>query len=172
MVELERFSFLAKLLRVVTYVFQFVFSLKKVSLHPNLAALLYLLKVEQSLCLTKEKLFPLNPSSSEVPFLIASLNLFLDEEELIRFRGKIGKSEFHSQNVLFPILLPRFSRLTELIFMDCHIKCKHLGIAATLCKLRLSGFFFFLAHKAKELKQSYILVDCVSIMPFPSSTPR
>ena len=33
MVELERFSSLAKLVRAVTYVFRFVFSLKKVSSH-------------------------------------------------------------------------------------------------------------------------------------------
>ena len=96
--------------------------MKKVSSDLGLAAKLHLLKVEQSLCLTKEKLFPLNPSSSKVPFLVASLNLILDEEELIHSRGKIGKSEFHSQDVLFPILLqPRFSHLTELVIMDCHV---------------------------------------------------
>ena len=112
MVELEWFSSLAKLLRVVTYVFRVVFSLKKVSSDPRLVAKLYLLKVEQPLCLTKDKLFLMKPSSSEVPFLVANLNLFLDEKGLIRSRGRISKSEFHSQDVLFPIIQPRFSRLT------------------------------------------------------------
>ena len=83
MVELERFLPLAKLLRVVTYVFRFVFCLKKVSSDPSLAAKLYLLKVEQSLCFTKEKLFLLNPSNSNIPLLDASHNPFLDEEGLI-----------------------------------------------------------------------------------------
>ena len=65
MVELERFSSLAKLMWVVTYVFRFMFSLKKVSSDPSLAAKLHLLKVEHSLCLTKEKLYepPYSPSS-------------------------------------------------------------------------------------------------------------
>ena len=144
-VELEQSSSLAKLLRVVTYVFRFVFSLKKVSSDPSWAAKLHLLKVEQSLYLTNEKLFLLNPSSSEVPFLVASLNLFLNEEGIIRSR--IVKSEFRSQDVLFPKLLPRFSRLTERVIIDCHVKFKRLGIAATLCKLRLSGLG---AHKARQ----------------------
>lgn len=49
--------------------------------------------------------------------------------------------------MLFPVLLPGFSHLTALIIMDCHVKCKHLGIAATLCKFRLSGFW---VHKARQ----------------------
>ena len=102
-VELERFSTLVKLMRVVTYVFRFVFSLKKISSNVSLAANLHLLRVEQSLCLIKERLFLLIPSSIEVPFLVASLNLFLDVKGLIRSRCRIGKSEFHSQYVLFPI---------------------------------------------------------------------
>ena len=57
MVELERFSYPAKLLRVVTFVFRFVFSLKKVSSYVSLAAKLHLLKVDQSLCLTKKSCF-------------------------------------------------------------------------------------------------------------------
>ena len=81
------------------------------------------MKVESSLCLTKGSLFLLNPTSNEVPFLVASLNLFLDVKGLIRSCGRIGKPEFHSQDVLFPILLPRFSHLTVIIIMDCHIKC-------------------------------------------------
>ena len=147
MIGLERFSSLAKLLRVVTYVFRFVFSLKKVSSDVSLVAKLHLLKVEQSLCLTEKKLLLLNPSSSEVYFRVACLNLFLDEKGLICSSGRIGKSEFHSQDVLFPILLPRFSCLTEFVIMDCHVKWKYLCIAATLCKLRLSGFG---VHKARQ----------------------
>ena len=134
-IELEWFLSLAKLLRVLTYVFQFVFELKKVFSNLGLAVSSHLLKVEQSLKLTKEKLFMLNPTSSKVPFLVASLILFLDEKGLIHSRGRISKSEFLSQGVLLSILLPRFSHLTLLIIMDCHVKCKHLGIAAIFCKL-------------------------------------
>ena len=42
--------------------------------------------------------------------------------------------------VKYPILLPKYSALTKLIVQGCHNDCKHLGIAATLCKLRYSGF--------------------------------
>lgn len=110
-------------------------------------ARLHLLQVDQSLYLTRERLFLLNPTSGSVPHLVARLNLFLDEAGLIRSRGRIGKSEFHSPDILFPVLLPGFSHLTALIIMDCHVKCKHLGIAATLCKFRLSGFW---VHKARQ----------------------
>ena len=124
-----------------------MFNLKKISSDPSLAAKLKLLKVEPSLCLTKENLFLLNLSSSDVPFLVTGLNLILDEKGFIRSRGGISKSDFLSQDVLFPILLQRFSHLTELVIMDCHVKCKHLDIAASLCKLRLSSVW---VHEARQ----------------------
>ena len=80
MIEFEQSLSIAKLLRVVTYALRFVFSLKKNPSDPSLAARLHLLKVEQSLYLTKEKLLLLNPSSSDVPFQVAGLNLFFGWE--------------------------------------------------------------------------------------------
>ena len=41
--------------------------------------------------------------------------------------------------------------------MDCHLKDKHLGIAATLCKLRLSGFWL---NKARQAIKS-VISSCI-----------
>ena len=60
------------------------FGLKKISSDRDLAARFHLLKVEQLLCLTKEKLFLLKSTSNRIPVLTANLNLFLDEKEFIR----------------------------------------------------------------------------------------
>ena len=56
----------------------------------------------------------------------------------------------------YSILLPKYSDLTRLIIKDCHDKCKHLGIAATLSKLKLSGYWVPCARQSVKHK----IVDC------------
>ena len=52
----------------------------------------------------------------------------------------MGKSEYFAYEVLNPILLPKVHHLTNLIILDAHSRIKHLGIQATLNKVRLNGF--------------------------------
>ena len=62
----------------------------------------------------------------------------LDDRGLVRFKGRIDKSSLYPQDIVYPVLIPRYSHITDLIIMYCHFKCKHLGIAATFC-LSVSG---------------------------------
>ena len=55
--KFEKFSSLAKLMRVFTYVFRFMLALKKSLDEPGLSARVYLLKLAHSLCLLKKKNF-------------------------------------------------------------------------------------------------------------------
>lgn len=84
----------------------------------------------------------------EAPPLVSKFKLFLDDEGLIRSRGRIGKSTYFSDAVLHPILLPKSCHVTSLIIMDCHLKCRHLGIAATFSKFRMLGFWIPKARQA------------------------
>ena len=52
----------------------------------------------------------------------------------------MGKSEYFAYKFLNPILLPKVHHLTNLIILDAHSRIKHLGIQATLNKVRLNGF--------------------------------
>ena len=88
-----------------------------------------------------------------VPRLVANLDLFLNDGGLVRSRERIGKSSLYLQDISYPILLPRYSHTTDLIIMVCHLKYKHLGIAATRSKLRLSGFGI---NKARQAIKSVI----------------
>ena len=147
--KFEKFSSLAKLMRVLSYVFRFMLTLDELGLSSSV----YFLKLVQTLFLSKEKTFLLSPANHKVLSLVANLDLFLNDIGLIRFRERIRKPNLYPQDILYPILLTRYSYITDLIFMDCHLNCKHRGIAATLSKLRLSGFRI---NKARQTVKSVI----------------
>ena len=90
---------------VLSYIFRFVLALKKSLDEPGLSARVYLLKLVQSLFLSKEKTFLLSPTNHEVVTQVANLDLFLDDRGLVRSRGRIGKSSLHPQDILYPVLL-------------------------------------------------------------------
>ena len=66
---------------------------------------------------------------SSIPPLVRQLNLFLDDDGLIRSKGR-----FTIESSL--ILLPRHSRLTNLIILDCHHRQHHVGVGGTIVALR------------------------------------
>ena len=68
------------------------------------------------------------------------MNLFLDPYGILRSSGRMGKVECFSDDVINPIVLGKSHMLTTLIVEDCHRRVKHLGIQATLNKVRYSGF--------------------------------
>ena len=59
--------------------------------------------------------------------LITQLNLFLDEDGLIRVRGKL-RSTVGLPNLKFPIFLHKNCTLTRVIIEELHRKIKHVGI--------------------------------------------
>lgn len=65
-------------------------------------------------------------------------SLFVDKEGIICSRNRITKSHVHTVEIIKPIILASNHPLTVLI-RDCHKRCKHLGIANTLNKAKLSG---------------------------------
>ena len=65
----------------------------------------------------------------------------MTKKELIRCAGRIAKTNFHDYNVVFPIILAKYHPLTNLIIINMHEKYKHLGLSATLTKLRFNGFW-------------------------------
>eukprot|EP00794_Sanderia_malayensis_P019755 gene19755-biopygen16404 len=68
-------------------------------------------------------------SASHIPPIIRQLHLFLDNDGLIRTKGR-----FHVDSSL--ILLSRSSRLTKLIVQDHNHRNHHIGVGGTLVALR------------------------------------
>ncbi len=67
--------------------------------------------------------------------LIQDLGLFMDNDGLLRCRGRLKNISF-GDCTKFPILLPRKHELTKLIIMDIHNEAKHVGVSHTLALVR------------------------------------
>ena len=156
LINLEKFSKLSRALRVAALVYQFVNRLRRIRCDDSHKAKVYLVRCSQAQFCGPEIEFLLAPKDSEPPRLVRDLNLFLDPEGIIRSRARIDRKNNCPYEVKYPILLPKYSPLTKLIIRDCHDNCKHLGVATTLCKLRLSGYW---VPRARQAVKRYIS-DC------------
>jgi hypothetical protein len=97
----------------------------------------YLVKQAQHGIFAGELEYLNNPSivpHKAVP-LVTQLNLFLDDDGVIRVRGKM-KNLNASYSEKFPILLHKSCKLAHLIISDFHCKYKHLGVYKILALLR------------------------------------
>lgn len=94
-----------------------------------------------------------NKSVHNVPILIAQLNLFKDENEVLRVRSKFG-----DRNVVGcrPVLLPKSNALTTLIIGHMHVRLAHAGIYAVLKELRKE---FWITHYFSTVKK--VIKSCI-----------
>lgn len=130
--EFDRFSSFVKRMRVLLYVFELVFGFEEIVLWAWLVC--------QSICLSwhsvcsfrKKKTFFLSPSNHEIPPLVANLDLFLGDKELIRSRERIENPNSTLRRFCILCCCHHITVSSVMIF---HRKCKHLGIEASLSKL-------------------------------------
>ena len=131
---------------------------------PNKSARQHLLKIMQQQSFVEELAYLQHSQCHKVPDLVNDLQLFLDEEGLIRTRGRIGKTTNYEYEVINPIMLAKDHPLTALIIKDSHDRCKHLGIQSTVNKIRLSGFWISKARQAVKT----VLGKCMICKKFNS----
>ena len=139
----NKFSSVNKLFRVTTLVFKFISKLRKDGKNESTLvqeSKLYWLKHEQLVHFQVEYNYLNNPTTTNVPTTVKNLNLFLDGQNVIRCKGRLDKSDL-SYDLCNPVLLPRFSFLTELYVWDAHQRCLHMGTESTLNFLRKSGLW-------------------------------
>lgn len=156
---MNKFSDLTKLIRISSWCVKFVQNCKagksgEPRTSSNITAAEYretlrrLIRITQS-CFFHEEIFILKGKevksktiqdkkmnyqiSRESP--IYSLLPFLDEHQILRVRGRIGKSGF-PYTERFPIILPYRSKLTRLIIINAHQSTLHGGMSETLAYLR------------------------------------
>jgi len=65
-------------------------------------------------------------------------NINPSKDGVVKFRRRRGNTRFYSKDILYLVLLPRFCSLSGVI-MDCHEKCKPMGITVILIILRRIG---------------------------------
>ena len=91
---------------------------------------------------------------NKTPNLVTQLNIFRDDQGLLRVKCKLDRN-FRPQSS-FPLLISKSSKLTELIVRDLHHKCNHAGVYTVLKELRKS---FWLTRRYSTAKR--ILKDCI-----------
>ena len=77
----------------------------------------------------------LQNNTSEKPNLVRELDLYMDEKNLIRCRGRIHNAPL-DVDAKFPYLLPPKDRLTVLIIEHAHVTHLHSGLESTVTFFR------------------------------------
>ena len=149
-IPVERFSDLSKLFRVTAFVLRFVNNLKarirgNDLLHGDLkpaemenARMKLLLSAQQHI-----------RDDKNFDNLKSNLNVFEDENKLLRCRGRLENAplDFESR---CPIILPREHHITDLIIRQCHENVKHNGVKDTLTELRSNYWIVRGRQKVKK----------------------
>ena len=125
---------------------------------------IHLLQIMQQQCFLDEIEYLKDPKGKHAPDLVNNLNLFIDNSNLLRSDGRIGKTRYFEEDIINPIVLAKEHPLTRRIVEDCHRKCKHLGIQSTLNQVRLSGFW--IPKPYQSIKK--ILAICTTCKKFNS----
>ena len=161
-IDFEKFSNINSLFRVCSLLYKFSAITRKIDIDCDSLARLYCLRRMQEESFPRELAFLKqareNPSLKDLPpDMVNHLNLFLDDQLLIRSKGRLARSNYYNFDVLNPILLGKNHHLTCLLIRNAHNDCKHLGIQATLTNIRLKGFWITAARAT--IKR--VLADCI-----------
>ena len=151
LVDVERFSKFSKIVRIYSNVIKFCDLLKlkvqkkrgksPITQQPDLyqiASRAYLLCIKQE----QEKCFPdifeyfnsNNSTLKNIPVLVGQLNIFRDEEGILRVKTKLRRWKDGSSN--FPILLHKSGNLTAKIILEIHEGLCHGSFYACLTEFR------------------------------------
>ena len=139
-IEITKYSNFGKLLRVTTNVFEFINKLRKRQVDSKTLAYNYLITQAQTNKLSHEIDYLRNPRG-QPPNLVNQLNLYLDDENFVRCKGRIDKCTRMANIVKDPILLPKNDHVTNLLIMYYHEKLLHLGLSTTVYEIRKCGFW-------------------------------
>ncbi|GBN94576.1 hypothetical protein AVEN_251192-1, partial [Araneus ventricosus] len=140
--DLNKYSDLNKVLVITTLVKRFVNKLRKLPTEVGPCSAAELLEAEQDWIKFEQNLV----CSSELERIksgkqisknssLYKLAPYLDDNNVLRVRGRLEESEF-SSNEIHPIILPKQSKFSELLIRREHNKVCHGGVSATLSKIR------------------------------------
>ena len=88
---------------------------------------------------------------------MCSLDLFIDGKDIIRVSWRIGRSGLN-EGYIHPIILPKKSKVTELIVKWYHLKAAHFGRGITFNGIRDRSFWII---DASSITKS-VVFDCVT----------
>jgi len=168
LIPLDRFASFNKLVGVYSKVLLFIDKLKmkirksysKSDGHIQTAKLA-IIKTEQKLHFGEIFEYFASGRIGKIPNIVTQLNVFIDEDELIRVKSKFKVPDQQGRLRSFPILLPKKSRLTEMIIEDIHKSLSHSGCYVVLKELRR---LFYVPCHFSVVKR--VLRNCVNCRRF------
>ena len=95
---------------------------------------------------------------------ISALNPFIDQYGLIRVGGRLKNSNLSDEHK-YPILLPSYHYVTDLIIREMHLRFYHAGIQSTLYTIRQR--FWLLDGKNQIRKIIRNCITCIRHRPIP-----
>ena len=130
-----------KLKRIVSLVLRFKTKKNITQIEDLVDAETRLIKLAQSQhyleeieCLRANK--PIPKSSS-----IIKLDPFLDENNILRVGGRLGKNLLLDHNLKHPIILTKHSKFSIMIAQHCHASLHHAGRGITINEIRSRGYW-------------------------------
>ena len=174
LLNVSDYSNLNKLVNVTANVFKFVSKCKKKFISDTVCvneARMFLIKKEQEVFFGDELQFLKNPKSS-APTRVKNLSLFLDQNGMVRSKGRLENCDYFAHEVNDPIVLPKQSPLTDLFIWHYHLECKHMGVGTTLNYIRKSGFWIpHIRTKVRNVIHKCIICKRINAHPFKYPNP-
>lgn len=177
-IDCDRFSDLTRLLRITAYVLRFVNNLKQRSQSPRTrkkrikeltaeeisSAETLWIKSVQAKSFPEEIKFNKGKQSSQ-PNKVGLLGLYLDDQQVLRSKGRINNAriEESSKN---PALLPSRHHFVDLIIKYVHECVKHSGIRDTLTTIRERMWILCGREAAKRSLRHCVLCRRLEGVPF------
>ncbi|XP_074657128.1 uncharacterized protein LOC141910296 [Tubulanus polymorphus] len=97
--------------------------------------------------------------------IVHQLNLYIDDDDVIRCHGRIGNSDLPF-STKFPVLLPKTHRLAQLVVRDAHEGVFHLGINSTVTFIRQSFWISCVRQLVKSMVRQCVACRKLSGRPF------
>ena len=97
------------------------------------------------------KHYPLSYSQKgRRPALVSQLDIVLDQDSLIRCRGRLQDANLpiDARN---PILLPSNTQITRLIIRHHHDRSFHSGVSSTICSIRQRYWIASIRQQVKNI---------------------
>nr|CAD2182591.1 unnamed protein product [Meloidogyne enterolobii] len=155
-IESVRFSRLPKLLRIFSYTLRFINHTKKRARYPSLKINSKEIKISLKILIKLEQaVYP--PSGQENEYL----GIYTDPEEILRCKGRLGKSNL-TLETKEPIFLPSRSYLTCLIIYETHLLNHHSSPLLTLSIIRKQ----FWIPSGRRVSEKAIHKCCLSCRRF------
>ena len=142
-IDLTKYSTLIRVVRVTALLVLFARKWKTPEVYNDnilttkemLEARNLLLKATQQITYKQEISYLKNSDIFKKPAIVRQLNLYLDDEDLLRCRGRLQYTDL-PYDAKFPILMPKDNYLTTLIVQSMHKTVMHGGVCETLTHIR------------------------------------